>query len=60
MRKIGRLLALAVAGLVGIVFALAVGSVLTRAYLQHRNAATSRNRPPRPRRLGAGVTRFSG
>ena len=46
MRKIGRLVALAVAVLVGIVVALAVVLVLTRAYLQHSNAAALAIRTP--------------
>jgi pimeloyl-ACP methyl ester carboxylesterase len=46
MRKIGRLVALAVAGLVGIAVALAVVLVLTRAYLQHSNAAALAIRTP--------------
>jgi pimeloyl-ACP methyl ester carboxylesterase len=46
LQSIGRLLALTIAGLIGIVFALAAGLVLTRAYLQHSNAAALAIRTP--------------
>jgi pimeloyl-ACP methyl ester carboxylesterase len=45
-RGLGRLLVLSVAGLVAIVFALALVLAVTRAYLQHRNAAALAIRTP--------------
>jgi pimeloyl-ACP methyl ester carboxylesterase len=44
--RIGRLLAFALAGVIGLVFALAVVLVLTRVYFQHRNAAALAIRTP--------------
>jgi len=46
MQSLGRLLALVIAGLIGIAFALAVVLALTRIYLQHRNAAALAIRTP--------------